>query len=396
MSSHSSSNELSSLTSTWISSTPSPRRGSEHQREAREREQAARRHAAEAGHELAEKGWTWLKIADLFGVAGRTLRRWVNQPLAWLLPFRPLGRPVLHSPPERRNNVIHFLDEYGPGVGLPTLRDAFPDMIRAELEDLLRHYRRAWRERHRQPLRVLHWPEPGRVWAIDFTQAPSIIDGQFPDLLAIRDLATGLQLLWQPIEAATAEAAAHALESLFAKHGAPLVLKCDNGSPFGSERVQDLLRQWQVETLFSPPYTPRYNGAIEAGIGALKQRTESHAARAGHPGHWTLDDTALSLEEANAFARPFGAMGPSPSDVWSAREPIPLAEREQFELCVAEHRRQQPVPSPACENERDRVRSERGRSREALRLALEECGYLTYTRRQILPPIPRSKAAKIT
>src|SRR5262249_37544808 len=151
------------------------------------------------------------------------------------------------------------------------------------------------------------------------------------------------------------DAAAHALASLFATHGAPLVLKCDNGSPFGGEAVQDLLHAWHVEPLFSPPYTPRYNGSIEAGIGALKQRTESHAARAGHPGAWTLDDVAFALEEANAHARPFEAMGPSPGETWSTRQPITGTERERFRECVAVHHQ-----ASACEGEGNDVRSERG------------------------------------
>ena len=376
-------------------SPPPHRRGHEHQREAREREQSARRHAAEAGTQLAEGGWFWQDIARLFDVAGRTLRRWTHDWLGGLLPFRPLGRPVHRSPRERRNDVIHLLDECGPGVGLPTLRDAFPDMSRAELDDLLRRYRRVWRERHRQPLRILHWPEPGRVWAIDFTQAPALIDGQFTDLLAIRDLATGMQLLWQPIAAATSAAAAHALEALFTAHGAPLVLKCDNGSPFGSNLVQGLLQEWHVETLFSPPYTPRYNGSIEAGIGSLKTRTQDHAARLGHPGHWTADDVAAAREEANTFARPFGVTGPGPAEVWPAREPITTAERQHFQDCVARQRQFQESVPAACTEQSTEVRSKRGCSREAIRLALQECGYLHYTRRRIPPPIPHPKTARL-
>jgi hypothetical protein len=378
------------------SSSPSPpphRRGPEWQRPARGREQTTRRHAAAAGTHLVRRGWLWQDIANLLAVAGRTLRRWTHDALGGLLPFRPRGRPVHRSPPARRNDVLHVLDEFGPGVGLPTLRPAFPDLSRAELEDLLRRYRRVWRERHRLPLRVLHWPEPGRVWAIDFTQAPALVDGRFPDLLAIRDLATGYQLLWQPIAAATADAAAHALEALFTSLGAPLVLKCDNGSPFGSAAVQDLMRAWTVSTLFSPPYTPRYNGSIEAGIGALKDRTEQHAARTGHPGHWTSDDVAAAREEANLFARPFGVAGPPPAAAWQAREPIPTPERCHFQACVERHRHAQERVPPTCIGGVAEVPSERGASREAIRLALEECGYLTYTRRRIPPPIPRPKAA---
>jgi hypothetical protein len=116
-----------------------------------------------------------------------------------------LGRPVVHSPREDRNAFLHLLDEYGPGVGLPTLKDCFPDMLHAEQADLLRRYRRVWRERHRIPLRVLHWPEPDRVWAIDFTEAATLIDGRFQYLLAVRDLASGRSLLWRAGTAADVE-----------------------------------------------------------------------------------------------------------------------------------------------------------------------------------------------
>jgi hypothetical protein len=159
-------------------------------------------------------------------------------------------------------------------------------------------------------------------------------------------------------------------------------------------RVQELLREWDVETLVSPPYTPRYNGGIEAGIGALKGRTADHAARVGHPGHWTDDDVAAALEQANAFARPFGARWPSPADVWAARPPINPPEREHLTAGVARHRGEQESGPPACEGHAAEVRSGRGRARDAVRLALEECGYLHYTRRLIPPPIPRPKAAR--
>jgi len=174
------------------------------------------------------------------------------------------------------------------------------------------------------------------------------------------------------------------------------VLKCDNGSPFGSDLVLDLLQEWHVETLFSPPYTPRYNGSIEAGIGSLKTRTEHHAARLGHPGHWTADTVAAALEEANAFARPFGATGPNPADVWRARPPITTPEREHFTASVARQRREQESAAAACTEGSGDVRSERGRARDAVRLALEECGYLHYTRRRVPPPIPRPKAASVS
>jgi hypothetical protein len=70
---------------------------------------------------------------------------------------------------------------------------------------------------------------------------------------------------------------------LFVRHGAPLVLKADNGSAFIAEATRDFLSLVGVNLLFSPPHTPRYNGSIEAGIGSLKTRTERHACRASRP-----------------------------------------------------------------------------------------------------------------
>ena len=301
---------------------------------------------------------------------------------------------MTHSPRKARNEVIHFLDEYGPGVGVPTLRECFPDMMRAEQEDLLRRYRRVWREQHRIPLRILSWPVPGRVWAIDFAQAPLPIEGRFPYLLAVRDLASGMSLLWQPVEHATGANTATLLATLFAIHGAPLVLKSDNGSPLGEASVQALLRSWNVASLFSPPYWPRYNGAVEAGIGSLKGRTEARAARQGHDGIWTWDDVASAMWEANTLARPLGDRKPSPDAVWASRSAITADERERFTACVGRHTETANREAASCDGAEHDVWSSRGVAREAIRLALEECEYLSYKRRRIPPQLPRRKSGQ--
>lgn len=224
---------------------------------------------------------------------------------------------------------------------------------------------------------------------------PAPIDGRFPYLLAVRDLASSRQLLWQPIEPPTAEAAALGLAPLFALHGAPLVLKCDNGSPFGAPAVQDLLAQHRVATLFSPPATPRYKGAIEAGIHSLKDRTHAAAARAGHPGFWTYDDIAAARCEANFSARPRGLDGPSPELIWQARTPIEEPERQAFRSHLQDELVEAKLRDGACELICGDVWSDRAMARLAIRRTLETCGYLTYQRRRIPPRIRRPKVAII-
>jgi transposase InsO family protein len=298
----------------------------------------------------------------------------------------PLGRPVCRSPREARNGVIRFLDEHGPHVGVPTLRLCFPAMRRAELAGLLRRYRRAWRRRNRVPLRVLSWPVAGSVWAIDFTGPLKPVEDRYTYLLAVRDLSTGYQLLWLPVAAATGEVARDALAALFAEHGPPLVLKCDNGSPFTGAVVGQLLAGRGVFPLYSPPYWPRYNGAVEAGIGSLKDRTDAQAARAGHAGYWTWDAAAGARAEANVLARPRGPRGPSPDELWGRRLPITAAQRDAFRCRVGECR-SAPAAVGSCAGVAEAVGSGRAVARCAIRLALEGCGYLQYRRRSIPPPI---------
>ena len=359
------------------------RRGESRQRRARRAEQTARARVAELGQHLAQSGWQWYRVAGWLQVTDRTLRRWCRDEVF----ARPLGRPVHRSPRDARNAVIHFLDEHGPHVGVPTLRQCFPAISRAELTDLIKRYRWVWRRRHRVPLRVLNWSMVGSVWAIDFTGPRAAIEGRYRYLLAVRDLASGRQLVWRPVEAATAEIARDALAALFAEHGPPLVLKCDNGSPFTSAMVEELLAEHGVCALYSPPHWPRYNGSVEAGIGSLKERTDAWSARRGHAGDWTWDDAAGACEEANTLSRPRGPSGPSPDELWSSRGAIPAEERAAFRAAVAEARETQVTVVESCADGAVVVRSERAVARCAIRLALERCGYLHYKRRTIPPPL---------
>src|SRR5262249_25535328 len=158
------------------------------------------------------------------------------------------------SPLQQRQRVLELLTWVGPGLGLPSLRACFPHLSRAELADLLARYRRLWRQQHGELLWRLHWTTPGTVWAVDFAEGPAPVEARPPCLRAVRDLASGQQLLWQPMVAATAVEVTGVLTSLFVRHGPPLVLKSDNGSAFGAGVVQELLAGVGVIPLFSPPY----------------------------------------------------------------------------------------------------------------------------------------------
>ena len=89
-----------------------------------------RRHAVAVAADIAAVGYTRTEIADLLHVTARTLRQWRHAGSLAADSIRLIGRPAHRSAPGRRNAVIHYLDLFGPGIGLPTLRAAFPMMTR--------------------------------------------------------------------------------------------------------------------------------------------------------------------------------------------------------------------------------------------------------------------------
>ena len=194
-----------------------------------------RRRAAAVGRRLFGLGWAWARIADLFHVAGRTLRHWCHDLLDRLRPGVP-ARPAAWSGRRERlaTRSSTVLDEFGPQVGVPTLRESLPGHEPGRTgRPVDPRYRRVWRERNREPLRVLTLAGAGpgvgnrlrRAARTDRRSRRLPVGRPRPGQRACR-------LLWRPVVAATAAEAAAGLAGLFAEHGPPLVLKSDNGSHF--------------------------------------------------------------------------------------------------------------------------------------------------------------------
>jgi transposase InsO family protein len=372
-----------------------PPRGPTRQRPRRERERNLRRNIVDLADWISERGQSPSATAQHLRLAPRTLRQWRHDAHADNLRLRTLGRPTLRAPRHERSAVIDLLNHLGPTIGLPTLRDCFPHMSRAELTDLLKRYRCVWRSRYYQLLHILHWQRAGVAWAMDFALPPNPIDARYPYLLGVRDLASGQQLLWLPIAHPTAVEALLALAPLFVIHGPPLVLKTDNGSPFCADALLDYLLRFEVLPLFSPPYWPRYNGAIEAGIGSLKTRTEDHAKRHGRPAWWTCDDVEAARLEANATARPRGPFGPTPDELWDARVLLTADERSLFRASVARQRITARIDLALPIEGQLHALDDRAVDRHAIRRALVEHDFLLFSRRRIPLPFNPPKTAEI-
>ena len=360
------------------------------QRPCREAEREVRQLAVRYSEQARQQGVPATLVAQQLRAPARTVRHWKNQG-ADSISLR--GRPPNTCPVAERNEVIRFLSEVsGPVVGLAALRALFRTRPRCTLEDLLRRYRYVWRWRYQQKGFRLTWLRPGSVWAMDFSQATHPIDGIYPYLLAVRDLASHRQLAWHPFRGETALETIPVLEDLFRRFGPPLVLKSDNGSAFIAEILAGILQHWRVSQLFSPPRHPQYNGALERSNGTLKTYTHQHAIQEGHPFRWTSTDVDQARELANTLSRPWGHRGASPEEAWQARAPIPADERELFLTTVGLQRLKAASDMTTDETKELDRKTQADIDRRALSQSLQELNYLQLTRVTRPPTKPKRRS----
>jgi hypothetical protein len=290
--------------------------------------------------------------------------------------------------------IAEFLRDTGPAIGIPVPRAAFPDVPPCELIDLRQDYWQAYRKQNRVVLQQLTRNSPGRVWAMDPAHPPQPVDDVYRAMLSVRDLASAMVLDWFPVPDETAVTTRDALLALFRRYGPPLVLKSDNGSAFKAD-VVNLLADWQVIPLASPPRTPRYNGSCEAGIGSLKTRTRHQAALAGHPGLWTSDDAEAARRQLNEFHYPHGYNHPVAFDVWQSRQPIDRDEREHAYLTVERLRSPMNQAVDPLSRASLTAADEAAIHRRAVRQALVELGILSATWRFITLPLKPKNGTRI-
>src|SRR5262249_36317913 len=124
-------------------------------------------------------------------------------------------------------------------------------------------------------------------------------------------------------------------------------------------------------------------------------RTEHHAARQGHPAHWTWDNLQAARLQANATARPHGLYAPTPDGLWDTRPTLSHNARASFHACLNRQRQQArlelnyPTEGPL------QGKDDRALDRIAIRRALVEHGYLLFSRRRLPLPFNTKKAADI-
>jgi hypothetical protein len=297
------------------------------QRRRREAEAAARRGAVTCLRWMRRRGSSEGEVAARLALPRATLRQWESGWQRRRSSVLARGRPARHATRLERVELSAELNAEGLGLSVRELKRRHPAIARREIAERRALYRRVLVRRRARSLARLEWTWPGTVWAGDFTQPESLIDGEWKKLQLVRDLASQEQLLALPAYGESAAEVALALERLFGEHGAPLVLKLDGGPGYRADETHRLCQRHGVIILHSPPRTPSYNGSCEAGGGSMKCRALRIAAARRRDGVPTSDDFEAARLQANAVTR---EAGPSPGELWAARAPIPRAERADF------------------------------------------------------------------
>lgn len=156
------------------------------------------------------------------------------------------------------------------GTG-PLLRAARHAVSRRRLRAFIRGLRRRHLRRLRDSKLRVTWRLPNLAWAVDaFLLRTSPADPGLVVVLA-RDLASHFHFEPLLLPAESAAANLRWLQRLCAKHGPPLLLKRDNGSPFNAAAIDAFLARNLVLPLNSPVRRPSYNGAAEHGVGSCKR-----------------------------------------------------------------------------------------------------------------------------
>lgn len=126
-----------------------------------------------------------------------------------------------------------------------------------------------------EDMKRIQWLVPNLCWAMDATE----YGPQKTVIIPLRDLASQYRLPALLSDRQDGMQVAGHLRQLFEQQEPPLFFKRDNGSIFNCQAVDALLLRFGVIPLNSPPYYPRYNGAMEKSIRDLKDHLERRLVR---------------------------------------------------------------------------------------------------------------------
>lgn len=125
--------------------------------------------------------------------------------------------------------------------------------------------------------------------------------------LTIIDCGPSRFSVWRMLRSETAESVTRALEQVFHERGAPRELLSDNGPCYQSQRMNDLLKRWNVEHAFSCAYRASGNGIIERHHRTIKRMMAQSGGSAQEMLYWynfsSKADGLIPAEEVYKYDR---------------------------------------------------------------------------------------------
>lgn len=220
--------------------------------------------------------------------------------------------------------VKAWLDRTQPGHGWPAA-STIGDILKREGLVESRSRRRRGRELGRVETAA---DAPNAEWACDFKGWFRTLDGRRCDPLTITDTASRYLIEVRIVEP-TARGVQPVFERAFAEHGLPAAIRCDNGSPFGSQAAGGLTRLsvWWLKLGVAPhfirPASPQDNGRHERMHRTLKADTAK-------PPSTSLGEQQARFDGFRAYyndERPHEALDQHPPSALWTPSPRPMPER---------------------------------------------------------------------
>jgi putative transposase len=159
-----------------------------------------------------------------------------------------------------------------PSVGLPALRRAIPGLPKNSAAAFLKRLKRVRRRRRRRRSCRVRWLASNTVWAIDGTLFDQPVGANGRRALVVVEMHSRNTLCVDSVPGERASAVIACLRRLIEKHGAPLVLKADNGSAFIAGCLAIFCRRHGITLMHSPVRRPSWNGTCEVSGRWAKQR----------------------------------------------------------------------------------------------------------------------------
>ncbi len=146
---------------------------------------------------------------------------------------------------------------------------------------------------------------PNHVWSYDFV-ADQTVDGRTLRFLTVIDEYTRRGLWIECARHLTSVDVIRVLEQLVELHGAPSIIKSDNGSEFVAKAVQEWIQNRGIDARFIDPGSPWQNGHNESFNGVFRD---------GCLNRWLFESVREAREASEAWLleyneeRPHGSLG---------------------------------------------------------------------------------------